>query len=123
MGELAADPPKSLIVAGDPLPKDIHWVRPELVAEVQFASWSGAGRVRHAVYLGLREDKAATEVVREPADPEAERKPIKPRAAGRRGEAWPVVAVPPRRTGRSHSAASRQERSDRDSARTGAGAA
>ena len=39
--------------------KTIHWVRPELVAEIQFASWSGAGRVRQAVYLGLREDKAA----------------------------------------------------------------
>jgi bifunctional non-homologous end joining protein LigD len=95
---LAADPPKSLIVAGDPLPRNINWVRPELVAEVQFASWSGSGRVRHASYLGLREDKEAAEVVREPADPEAERKPLKPAPgdaeAGGRG---PVVAVPPRR--------------------------
>ena len=94
---LAADPP-SLIVAGDPLLTNINWVRPELVAEVQFASWSGSGRVRHASFLALREDKAAAEVVREPADPEAERKPLRPTpgdpVAGRRG---PVVAVPPRR--------------------------
>ena len=32
-------------------------MKPELVAEVQFTVWSGSGRVRHAVYLGLREDK------------------------------------------------------------------
>jgi bifunctional non-homologous end joining protein LigD len=106
LGVLAADPPKSLIVAGEPLPKDIHWVKPELVAEVQFASWSGSGRVRQAVYLGLREDKAATEVVREPADPEAERKSIKPRAPVDGEKRGPTVAVPPRRTGPSYSDAS-----------------
>jgi bifunctional non-homologous end joining protein LigD len=78
---VAADTPKSLFVAGDPVPNNMHWVRPELVAEVQFASWSGSGRVRHAVYLGLREDKSASEVVREPADPKAERKMVSPRQA------------------------------------------
>ena len=102
LAKLASDPPKALYVAGDPLPKDIHWVRPELVAEVQFTAWSGSGRVRQAVYLGLREDKPAREVVREPADPETERKPVKPRApSGGAAEArrGPVVAVPPRRKG------------------------
>ena len=98
LAELASDPPKSLNIAGDPLPKTINWVRPELVAEVQFAAWSGSGRVRQAVYLGLREDKTAAEVVREPADPEAERKTVRPEpgnpTAARRG---PVVAIPPRR--------------------------
>ncbi len=69
-----AAPPTDLLVAGDPIERSISWVRPDLVAEVQFISWSGAGRVRHAVYLGLREDKEAREVVRDPPDPEAERK-------------------------------------------------
>jgi len=78
---LASGTPKSLFVAGDPVPNNIHWVRPELVADVQFASWSGSGRVRHSVYLGLREDKSASEVVREPADPKAERKMVSPRQA------------------------------------------
>jgi bifunctional non-homologous end joining protein LigD len=98
LAELASDPPKALLMAGDPLPKNINWVRPELIAEVQFATWSGSGRVRQAAYLGLREDKAAEEVVREPADPEAQRKTVRPQPgdpkAAKRG---PVVAVPPRR--------------------------
>ncbi len=57
-------------------------MRPELVAEVQYAAWSGAGRVRHAVYLGLREDKPPPQVVRDIADPEAERILFKPRGGG-----------------------------------------
>jgi bifunctional non-homologous end joining protein LigD len=93
---LGAEPPRSLMVAGDPLPKDIHWVKPELVAEIQFASWSGAGRVRQAVYLGLREDKQAAEVVREPADPDEKRTSMRPRPATARGERRQAVAVPPR---------------------------
>ncbi|HEU0317326.1 MAG TPA: hypothetical protein VFR49_08350, partial [Solirubrobacteraceae bacterium] len=44
---------------------DITWVRPELVAQVGFAEWTGDGLLRHPRFLGLREDKAAAEVVRE----------------------------------------------------------
>ena len=62
----------------------------------QFTGWSGAGRVRHAVYLGLREDKSAAEIVRDVPDPECPRAPLrKPRAAS------VVTARPPdKRTGR-----------------------
>ena len=68
-----AEPPSDLMVSGDPVDATTTWIRQELVAEVQYASWSGAGRVRHAVYLGLREDKEAREVVRVLADPDAPR--------------------------------------------------
>jgi bifunctional non-homologous end joining protein LigD len=40
------------------------WLRPELVAELAFAEWTGDGRLRHPSYLGLRDDKAADEVTR-----------------------------------------------------------
>jgi bifunctional non-homologous end joining protein LigD len=91
-------PPKALLVAGDPLDRAIQWVRPELVAEVQYAAWSGAGRVRHAVYLGLREDKPAAQVVRDVADPEAPREVFTSRgtagAIARSPRRW-KGAVPP----------------------------
>ena len=56
---LGSTPPRGLMVAGEELERTIHWVKPELIAETSFTAWSGAGRVRHAVFLGLREDKAA----------------------------------------------------------------
>jgi bifunctional non-homologous end joining protein LigD len=43
----------------------VHWVRPELVVQVGFAEWTGDGKLRHPRYLGIRDDKAPTEVVRE----------------------------------------------------------
>jgi bifunctional non-homologous end joining protein LigD len=42
------------------------WVRPEVVVEVTFTDWTSAGRLRAASYQGLRTDKAAADVVREP---------------------------------------------------------
>jgi len=42
-----------------------HWVEPRLVAEVQFTEWTPDGRLRHPSFKGLREDKDASEVVRE----------------------------------------------------------
>jgi len=43
----------------------VHWVEPELVAEVEFTEWTGDGVVRHPSFKGLREDKREEEVVRE----------------------------------------------------------
>jgi DNA ligase D-like protein (predicted ligase) len=45
--------------------KGAHWVRPELVAEVGFTEWTSDGKLRHPRFLGLRDDKAPVEVVRE----------------------------------------------------------
>ena len=92
---LAADAPKDLLAAGDPIDRSVHWVRPELVVEVQFVGWSGAGRVRHAVYLGEREDKSANEVIRELPDPTAKRNapPLPPSPRDRRRQ--PSDETPP----------------------------
>ena len=42
-----------------------HWVEPRLVAQVGFQEWTSAGRLRQPRFLGLREDKAPSDVVRE----------------------------------------------------------
>ena len=42
-----------------------HWVEPALVAQVGFSEWTRHGRLRHPRFLGLRDDKSASEVVRE----------------------------------------------------------
>jgi len=42
-----------------------HWVEPKLVAQVKFTEWTADSRLRHPVYLGLRDDKRPTDVHRE----------------------------------------------------------
>lgn len=49
----------------DPGLRDAHWAKPKLVAEVEFMEWTADGSIRHPSFQGLREDKKATEVVRE----------------------------------------------------------
>jgi bifunctional non-homologous end joining protein LigD len=41
-----------------------HWVEPRVIAEVRYTEWTSEGSLRHPTFLGLREDKAAREVVR-----------------------------------------------------------
>jgi bifunctional non-homologous end joining protein LigD len=60
-----------LTVSRSPFPARVKdeavttWIRPSLVAEVKFAEWTSKGELRQPVYLGLRSDKRAKDVVRE----------------------------------------------------------
>jgi ATP-dependent DNA ligase len=45
--------------------KDCVWVRPELVARIQFLEWTGADHLRHTKFIALRDDKDPTKVGRE----------------------------------------------------------
>jgi len=67
---------RALEIAGPPFtlgveraPKGSHWVRPELVAEVEFAEWTRDGGIRHPSFKGLRLDKDARDVVAESPSP------------------------------------------------------
>lgn len=53
--------------ANPPKPNEpAHWVRPTLVVEVKFNEWTADGMLRQPVFVGTRDDKAASEVTREP---------------------------------------------------------
>jgi len=56
----------------EPEPKTnmpVRWVEPRLVCEVRFSEWTAEGRMRHPVFMGLREDKSPREVKREEESP------------------------------------------------------
>jgi bifunctional non-homologous end joining protein LigD len=57
--------PTSPFARGQVRERDVHWVEPQLVAEIGFTEWTRDGLLRHPRYLGLRTDKNASEVVRE----------------------------------------------------------
>lgn len=57
--------PSSPFTHGQIRERDVHWVEPELVAQIGFTEWTREGLLRHPRYTGLRNDKDPREVVRE----------------------------------------------------------
>ncbi|MGK4567944.1 DNA ligase D [Flavobacterium sp. 3HN19-14] len=51
----------------NPRERGVHWVKPQLVAQIKFSEWTETNSMRHPVFLGLREDKKAGEVKKEKA--------------------------------------------------------
>ena len=45
-----------------------HWVKPSIVVQASFIEWTGNNKLRHPRLIGVRFDKSAREVVREPFD-------------------------------------------------------
>lgn len=71
-----------------PRARDLHWVEPNLVAEVEFGAITAGGILRQASYKGLREDKPAKSVVFEPqpaaTEPEGGERTSMPKAPARK---------------------------------------
>ncbi|HEY6870763.1 MAG TPA: DNA ligase D, partial [Novosphingobium sp.] len=77
MAPLAIDKPPLAVPRAEA--RGAHWLRPELVAEIDFAQFTADGRVRHGSFVGLRQDKQAADVTPEhpAAPPEPDAPPVK----------------------------------------------
>ncbi|MFZ0600100.1 MAG: non-homologous end-joining DNA ligase [Roseiarcus sp.] len=58
-------PPRSTRIGSPLVLSRVHWVEPNLVAEITYLTWTADNLLRHTVYVGLREDKPADQVRRE----------------------------------------------------------
>ncbi|WP_427914734.1 DNA ligase D [Ramlibacter sp. MMS24-I3-19] len=90
---------KSSLASTAGIPRGVHWVKPELMAEVSFGEWTREGRVRHSVFHGLRTDKPPKNITREEAKPAAPSHPaagsaVKRTAKARGRSTAPAPAAP-----------------------------
>ena len=110
LAKLAADKPPFVDPPTGAEGRRAHWVKPDLVAEISFTEWTRDGTLRHPSFEGLREDKAARDIVREA-----------PVAGATEGDAGDAQAQPtPAR--KSTAAAAKAQKSPRAAARKGSGA-
>src|SRR5258707_15836877 len=61
---LSIRPPRSTRFGSPLVLSRVHWVEPKLVAEITYLTWTADNLLRHTVYVGLREDKPADQVLR-----------------------------------------------------------
>jgi len=61
---LDVPPPRSTRFGSPLVLTRVHWMEPELVAEVKYLTWTNDNLLRHVVYKGLRDDKPAAELRR-----------------------------------------------------------
>jgi bifunctional non-homologous end joining protein LigD len=83
-----ANPPRGAEARG------VHWVKPELVAEIRFTEMTSEGLLRHPTFQGLRDDKAASEVKLETAEALPTKKPVAQRRAAKPSAAKPSATKP-----------------------------